>query len=214
VTGTRAFQHPVFARLYMPLADVLERHGAADHRAKLLAGLSGTVLEVGAGHGLTFAHYPETVTAVLAIEPEDTLRRHARKAAESAPVPVTVVAGHANDLPAADHSMDAVVVSLVLCSVPSPAKAMAEIARVLRPGGELRFYEHVRSSRTLVGVIQDAFTPLWSRAAGGCHPNRDTLASIGAAGFVVDELSQFPFGLPHVIGRARRPQLTGSDPGG
>jgi SAM-dependent methyltransferase len=166
VTDTRAFQHPAFARVYMPLADVLERVGAAAHRDQMLAGLTGDVLEIGPGHGLTFSHYPPTVTAVLAVEPEDTLRRHARKAAVAAPVPIDVVAGHANDLPAADHSVDAVVVSLVLCSLPSLTKATAEIVRVLKHDGELRFYEHVRSRRSLVGLIQDVITPLWSRAAG------------------------------------------------
>lgn len=201
-TKTDALQHPVFARFYMRLAGLAERLGAAEHRTRLLAGLTGRVIEVGAGHGPNFRHYPSTVCEVLAVEPEDTLRAHAQKAAENAPVTVKVVAGNADDLPAANRSMDAAVLSLVLCSVPDPAHAMAEIARVLRPGGELRFYEHVRSPRAPAGLIEDVISPLWSRAAGGCRPNRHTVATIGAGGFVIDELDQIPFGLTHVLGCA------------
>jgi SAM-dependent methyltransferase len=121
------------------------------------------------------------------------------------PVAITVVAGHAEELPAADGSMDAAVTSLVLCSVPAPATALAQIARVLKPGGEFRFYEHVRSPRRVVGLAQDLIAPLWSLAAGGCHPNRDTAAAIRSAGFRIEELDRIPFGVTHILGRARRP---------
>jgi ubiquinone/menaquinone biosynthesis C-methylase UbiE len=205
VTDVGRFQHPRFAGVYMRLARIAERHGAGAHRDRLLDGLSGRVIEVGAGPGTTFRHYPRTVGEVIAVEPEDSLRAHAERTASEVPVAITVVAGHAEELPAADGSMDAAVVSLVLCSVPDPATALAQIARVLRPGGEFRFYEHVRSPRRVVGLGQDLIAPLWSLAAGGCHPNRDTAAAIRSAGFRIEELDRIPFGLTHILGRARRP---------
>lgn len=203
------FQHPRFARMYVGVSAAADRRGAAEHRARLLAGLRGRVIEIGAGNGRNFAHYPGTVTEVVAVEPEDILRRFAASAAASAPVPVTVVAGHAEALPGEARAFDAAVVSLVLCGVPAPRAALAEIARVLKPGGQLRFYEHVRSASPLLGLLQDAITPLWRRAAGGCHLNRDTLSAIRQAGFAVDVAERFAFApqpfipaMAHVIGRA------------
>lgn len=205
-----AFQHPRFARMYERISIESEQRGTAEHRDRVLAGLSGRVIEVGAGNGLNFAHYPDTVTEVVAVEPEDRLRVLGEEAAARAPVPVRMAAGHAEALPAEDSSVDAVVASLVLCSVPDAARALGEIRRVLRPGGELRFFEHVRSGRRWFGLLQDIITPLWSRAAGGCHPNRDTAAAIRAAGFDVEQLDRFSYSpLPyfprqaHVLGRAR-----------
>jgi ubiquinone/menaquinone biosynthesis C-methylase UbiE len=204
IKGER-YQHPRFAGVYMRLARIAERQGAAAHRDRLLDGLTGRVIEVGAGPGTTFRHYPHTVGEVIAVEPEDRLRAHAERTASEVPVAITVVAGHAEELPAADGSMDAAVTSLVLCSVPAPATALAQIARVLKPGGEFRFYEHVRSPQRVVGLAQDLIAPLWSLAAGGCHPNRDTAAAIRSAGFCIEELDRIPFGLTHILGRARRP---------
>jgi len=176
----------------------------------LVAGLRGVVIEVGAGNGRTFAHYPPGVAEVVAVEPEDGLRALAEEAALSAPVPVRVVAADADHLPVADGSADAVVASLVLCSVPDQASALAEVVRVLRPGGELRYYEHVRSAG-VAGVLQDVVSPLWPLVAGGCHPNRRTSEAIGAAGLAVESEDRFGFrplrGAPpslHVLGTARR----------
>ena len=123
--------------------------------------------------GLNFAHYPATVTQVVAIEPEPTLREHAVVAARAAPVPIEVRDGTADALPVEDTSCDAVVLSLVMCTVPDPAVALAEARRVLRPGGQVRFYEHVRSAHRVVAGAEDLVAPVWARFAGGCHPNRD-----------------------------------------
>ena len=132
--STRPVRHPIFARLYARVSPGVERKGAAEHRDELLAGVAGRVIEIGAGNGLNFAHYPASVTEVVAVEPEPYLRGRAQEAAESAPVPVTIVDGVADDLPADDGAFDAAVASLVLCSVPDQATALAEVRRVLRPG--------------------------------------------------------------------------------
>lgn len=177
----------------------------------MLLGLTGTVIEIGAGNGLNFSHYPTTVTKVLAVEPDDLLRGYAEQAASAAPVPVTVVSGHAGRLPAPDGSYDAAVTSLVLCSVPDQSHALAEAARVVRPGGQLRFYEHVRSANALSGWLEDVIAPVWAGFGGGCHPNRDTTAAIGQAGFAIDEIERFSFrfspvlpAFAHVVGRAHK----------
>jgi ubiquinone/menaquinone biosynthesis C-methylase UbiE len=209
VTNTANFQHPRFARMYVRLSQEADRRGAAEHRARLLSGLTGRVIEVGAGNGRNFPHYPATVTEVIAIEPDATLREQAVAAAKSAPAPIQVVEGHADSLPAEDDSFDAAVASLVLCSVPDLTHALAELTRVLKAGGQLRFYEHVRSLNPALGLLEDLITPLWSRVGGGCHPNRRTAEAIERAGFTIDQLDRFGFSpqalipqLAHVLGRA------------
>jgi len=186
--------------------------GDEEYRGRLLAGLSGRVIEVGAGNGLNFAHYPSTVDKVVAVEPEPTLRQAAVEEAVSAPADVEVVDGLADALPVADASQDAAVASLVLCSVPDQAEALAEIRRVLRPGGELRFYEHVRAHGTIPAALQKvADATLWPRVAGGCHVARDTTAAIEAADFEIDHLERFLYSagvplppIPHILGVAHR----------
>ena len=204
-------RHPIFARLYAWLAKA-DPEGD-EQRAEALAGLSGRVIEVGCGNGLNFRHYPPSVTEVLAVEPEPYLHQKAQEAAAAAAVPVRVVAGVADDLPAGDGEFDAGVASLVLCSVADQHAALRELRRVIRPGGELRVYEHVRSEDPREARRQDAFARYWPRFSGGCHPNRDTPAAIAAAGFEWEGLRRFRYkpgpGLgaiePHVIGVARRP---------
>lgn len=205
-----AFQHPRFARMYERISNEAESRGTAEHRDRLLAGLSGRVIEVGAGNGLNFGHYPDGVTEVVAVEPEHRLRALAEEAAGGARVPVRVLAGHADELPVEDDSFDAAVVSLVLCSVPAVGNALAELRRVLRVGGVLRFFEHVRSDNRWRALFQDAVTPLWSRVAGGCHLNRDTTAALRNAGFEIERRERFSYApqrfIPshaHILGHAR-----------
>lgn len=199
--------HPLFARVYERLSPRWEKDGQAELRARTLAGLRGRVVEVGAGNGLNFAHYPAAVTEVVAVEPEPFLRERATERGAEAPVPVTVVGGTAEALPLADGEADAVVTSLVLCSVPDQAAALAEARRVLRPGGELRFYEHVVSHQRGKAAFQRAFTnTIWKRISGGCHMDRDTGRAIADAGFEITELDRVPFhGLAHILGVARVP---------
>lgn len=165
------------------------------------------MVEVGAGNGLNFAHYPEGVTEVLAVEPEPFLRDRAVERAAAAAVPIRVVDGTAEALPLGDGEADAVVTSLVLCSVPDQAAALAEVRRVLVGGGELRFYEHVISHKPGKAAFQRAFTQtIWKRIAGGCHMDRDTGRAITAAGFEVEQSERIPHqGLAHLLGSARAP---------
>lgn len=211
---TTDIARPRFARMYLRTAGGAEQRGAHEHRMRLLNGLRGTVLEIGAGHGLNFPLYPAAVSEVVALEPEPTLRAEAEVAAARASVPVRVLPGIADRLPLADASVDAVVASLVLCSVPDQPRALAEINRVLRPGGELRFYEHVvprcQPKRLLLQAADRS--GLWPAIAGGCHPARDTTEAIMQAGFDIAEIERFGFApqplqpsIPHILGVARAP---------
>jgi SAM-dependent methyltransferase len=208
-TRPRAVHHPIFARCYARVGHLMDAE-IGDHRRRLLAGLTGRVLEVGAGNGLNFPHYPTTVGEVLAVEPEPYLRRLAQAAARQAPVPVRVVGGTAEALPAPDGAFDAVVASLVLCTVAEPDQALVETRRALRPGGSLRFYEHVRAQDPRLARWQDRLERPWGWLVGGCHPNRDTVAAIAAAGLRLVALDRFdlrampPLARPHVLGVAQR----------
>jgi ubiquinone/menaquinone biosynthesis C-methylase UbiE len=203
---------PLFARLQARAGVIEERRGGAERRRQLLAGLSGVVVEIGAGSGVSFAHYPASVREVIAVEPEPSLHERARHAAQAAPVPVRVVGGVAEQLPLADASVDAAVMAGVLCSVPDQTRALAEVARVLRPGGELRFYEHVIArNRRLAGLQRLLDATFWPRLFGGCHTTRDTEAALLASGFTVEERERFSLRptllatpvAPRILGRAR-----------
>jgi ubiquinone/menaquinone biosynthesis C-methylase UbiE len=207
-------RHPIFARLYPHISHGAERHGAAEHRRALMDGASGRVIEVGAGHGLNFPYYPPEVSEVVAVEPEPHLRSLAQNARRSAPVPVEVLDGYAERLPAGDDQFDLAVVSLVLCSVADQAAALLEIARVLRPGGQLRFYEHVISHQPRAARVQRALdATFYPAVSGGCHCARDTGTAIRAAGFQVEQEERIAFKpgavapvIPHILGVARAPE--------
>lgn len=194
------------------LTAIREGRGDDENRRNLVAGLSGRVIEVGAGIGAHFDRYPSAVTEVVAIEPEPYLRRQAQRAAEKVDVPITVIDGDAHQLPADDGSFDAGVVSLVLCSV-DPQQALAELFRVIRPKGELRFFEHVIAENRLgIRLQRLADATFWPHVAGGCHMARDTRASIEHAGFIVGDCQRIQMRLaffvppePHLLGSARRP---------
>lgn len=206
-------RHPFFARIYARHSVRVEARGVAAHRRELLAGLSGRVIEVGCGNGLNFAHYPETVREVVALEPEPTLRTLAEGSAGRASVPVKVIPALGEALPWDTASFDAGVASLVLCTVSDQSRALVELYRVIRPGGELRFYEHVRATTAILGpVLHLAQATFWPKIAGGCHPARDTEKAIRQSGFAVERIREFRFSpsapvpaVPHILGMARRP---------
>lgn len=201
--------HPLFARFFDRLSSAMEKE-VGTHRQALLAGLSGRVVEIGAGNGMNFSHYPATVQEVVALEPEPYLRAKAEQAAASAPVPVSVRDATAYPLPLPDDEFDAAIASLVLCTVPDQASALAELRRVLKPGGELRFLEHVRSPSSRKAGVQDRFDRwgIQPRIGGGCHCARDTPSAIADAGFDITRIATIDVGPswlhtnPHVIGAA------------
>jgi ubiquinone/menaquinone biosynthesis C-methylase UbiE len=170
------------------------------------------VVEIGPGNGINFRHYPASVEEVVALEPEPYLRAKAERAARLAPVSVSVRAGVADSLELEDAGFDAAVACLVLCSVPDQQAALAELRRVLKPGGQLRFLEHVRSHTPRKARVQATLdgSGLWPRLAGGCHCSRDTVGAIQAAGFQVERTQDIDLGPswvitnPHVLGRAAR----------
>lgn len=204
-------KNPLFARYFDRCGARNEERGNRELRRELLAGLSGQVMEVGAGTGLNFPHYPDSVRELVAVEPEPYLRGRAVEAAAAAPVPVRVTDGTAAELPAADAEFDAVVVSGLLCSVADVPAALAEFGRVLRPGGQLRFYEHVRSRDPVFARFQQAADVLWPHLMGGCHPQRHTLAAIGRVfsieacrGFRFPQSAVFSPVAPRILGVARK----------
>jgi ubiquinone/menaquinone biosynthesis C-methylase UbiE len=153
----------------------------------------GRVLEIGVGTGLNIPHY-ERADFVVGIDPDRAMLLRAAQARFKAIVPVSLVQTDAQELPFPDDTFDTLVVGLALCTVPDPAKALAEVARTAAPGAELRFLEHVRSKRAWFGRLEDMAAPAWRRIAGGCRLNQDTLGVIAAAGWEITTLWQSPHG--------------------
>ena len=206
--------NPFFARLWTFLSN-RETEEIQRLRTENLAGLSGRVLEVGAGTGTNFAYYPATVSEVVAVEPERRLAPLARQAAEKAPVPVTVTTGTVESFleDSRREPFDAVVCSLVLCSIEDPETVLRQLFSLTRPGGELRYLEHVGSAGFRGRLQKIADATVWPRLMGNCHTHRDTEASIVNAGFAVTSTRNEPalpawFPTPvaeYTIGRALSP---------
>ena len=173
-------------------AAVWERIGRsrANVRKQTAGKARGRVLEIGAGTGFNFNFYGEQTERVVATEPDPFMLRRARSRAEAADVEVEVQQASAEDLPFEDESFDTVVGTWVACSFKDPAKAFSEIRRVLKPGGELRFQEHVRSENSLVALGQDMMTPLTRLLGAGCHHNRETLRYMREAGFELERIEK------------------------
>jgi SAM-dependent methyltransferase len=203
------------AAVYDRLLAGSEQAGLADWRRELVCGLAGKVLEVGAGTGLTLAHYPPAVTRLVCAEPDRHMRRRLERRITDEPAAVghvSVIDAGAEYLPFPDRTFDAVVAVLVLCSVDDPEAAAAEVHRVLRPGGRFAFLEHVLDDRGGRAARRQAlFEPVWKRLAGNCHLTRETATVIGDAGLALDAVATDPlprapvWARPAVRGVAVRP---------
>jgi ubiquinone/menaquinone biosynthesis C-methylase UbiE len=181
----RELPNKFFPRTYDPLINGLERAGLRERRHRLLRELSGDILEIGAGTGLNLPHY-ERATHLVLLEPDRHMRERLQRRLDQASAPATVVAGVAEELPFPDTSFDAVVATLVFCSLDDPGRALTEIHRVLKPDGKLVLIEHVRASGAR-GKLQDALSPIHARLGAGCRPNRRTADLVRAASFALDE---------------------------
>lgn len=165
-----------------------------ERRYRLISGAEGDVLEIGGGTGSNLPHYRNAEHVVIT-EPDPFMREKLHPKLSQARVPVETSDADAQDLPFADDSFDVAVSTLVLCTVPDLALALAEIRRVLRPGGKLLFMEHVRGSDK-AAYVQDLIEPLWMKLFAGCHPNRDTVSRIEAAGFRISKFERFKSPFP------------------
>lgn len=178
----------LFSAFYDRGFEATEEAGLREMRHDLLAGARGRVLELGAGTGLNLQHYPEAIESLTLVEPDPHMTKQLRQ--KLAQGEAELVEAPAEKLPFDDDSFDTVVVTLVLCTVPDQAAALQEIGRVLKPGGQLLFLEHVRSRNPQLAKWQDRFETPWRFLGDGCHCNRDTAAAIDAAGFRVGEIER------------------------
>ncbi|HWN72261.1 MAG TPA: class I SAM-dependent methyltransferase [Solirubrobacterales bacterium] len=171
-----------------------EEAGLRQMRRELLAQARGRVLELGAGTGLNLDLYPEGIESLVLSEPDPHMTKQLRRKLSESSRQAEIVEAPAEKLPFDDSSFDAVAVTLVLCTVPDPAAALSEVKRVLKPGGQLLFLEHVRSRSPELAKWQDRLERPWRFLADGCHCNRDTVSAISAAGFDLDDVEhpEFP----------------------
>jgi len=177
-----------FSALYDRGLKATEEAGLRQMRSDLLARARGRVVELGAGTGANLGLYPDAVEELVLVEPDPHMSKRLRPRLAGLAQPATVIEAPAERLPLEDASFDTAVVTLVLCTVPDPGAAIAEIVRVLRPGGQLLFIEHVRAEKPSLARWQDRLERPWRFLADGCHCNRDTLASISASGLRVQSV--------------------------
>jgi ubiquinone/menaquinone biosynthesis C-methylase UbiE len=200
----------VMARIYDPFVWLGETAGMRSRRRAAISDAHGRVVEIGAGTGLNIGLYPDGITELILTEPDEAMRRRLALRLRRTERVATIVDAPAERLPLADASVDTVVSTLVLCTVGDPQGTLTEIARVLRPGGQLLFVEHVRSNSRALGALQDLLFRPWRAFAGGCCSNRETVELIRAAGFDVVAREDVWRGMPAivrplVVGRAGRP---------
>jgi SAM-dependent methyltransferase len=199
------------AAIYDPFLLAAERVGMRDRRQALLRHARGRVVEIGAGTGLNASLYPASVDRLVLTEPNLAMSRRLRRRIRRRGVDAEVVCARAERLPFETGSVDTVVSTLVLCTVDEPERVLAEVARVLRPGGQFLFIEHVRAASVRLARWQDRFESPWRWFAEGCRCNRPILDQIRSCGFAIEELRRGtwqampPIVQPLVIGRAPAP---------
>jgi ubiquinone/menaquinone biosynthesis C-methylase UbiE len=200
-----------FAATYDRLMARTEQRGLRAQRAELLAQARGATLELGAGTGLNLAHYPSAVTELVLSEPDEFMGARLRQRVAAADRAAEVVVASGERLPFPDERFDTVAATLILCTAPDPAGVLAEVARVLRPGGRFLFLEHVRSEDRRLARWQDRLAPLWPYVADGCVCNRTTLATLEASPLEVEFVEHRtlpaapPLVRPTIVGHAVRP---------
>jgi ubiquinone/menaquinone biosynthesis C-methylase UbiE len=198
-----------FALVYNPFLWLGEIAGMRSMRRTLLGSAHGRVVEIGAGTGLNVEHYPDELDELVFTEPDEAMRRRLTRTLQRTGRVAQIVDAPAERLPFADASVDTVVSTLVLCTVPDPERTLGEIARVLRPGGQLLFLEHVRASSQFLAACQDSLFRPWHAFAGGCCCNRSTADLVRANGFAVSAHHSVWRGMPAIVhpliaGRATR----------
>jgi ubiquinone/menaquinone biosynthesis C-methylase UbiE len=189
----------VMALLYDPFVWLGEIAGMRRRRNRLLSGARGRVVEIGAGTGLNIPHYPDEIAELVLTEPEPAMRRRLGRRLHRPARVARIVEAPAERLPLADASVDTVVSTLALCTVADPERALREIARVLRPDGQLLFIEHVRASSRFLAACQDRLLHPWRRFAGGCFCNRPTVELMRACGFAVTVDDAVWRGMPAIV---------------
>lgn len=206
--------HKWFAALYDPLSKREEETWMQPIRTKLVGGARGRVLEIGAGtgHNLPYYRHPSDDTLVLT-EPDPYMIERLRRKLRRSRVKAELVQASAEALPFPDATFDTVISSLVMCTVPDLPRALSEVKRVLKPAGQLRFYEHVRALAKLGAFVQDLAQPMWSTFGAGCHPNRDIAMAIEQAGFrlvEIERLYPYPPVQPILFLALVRPHIQGA----
>lgn len=200
ITFTPSLAEKFSGLTYDPFLRLGERRGMRDRRRELLAAAQGRVLEIGAGTGLNLPHYPAEVSELVVTEPVAGMRERLERRAADLAIDAQVVAADAEDLPFADGSFDTVVSTLVLCTVAEPLRAIAEIQRVLAPGGRLLFIEHVLSETTGLRRWQRRLAEPWAAFAEGCRCDRDTLTHLREAGMHVAAVRTDAWkGMPRIV---------------
>ncbi|WP_435119994.1 methyltransferase domain-containing protein [Halolamina sp. C58] len=195
--------HPLFAAVYDPVTKHAEERLLEEHREYLATDLHGAVLDLGAGTGAMFPYFKsatdnDSSLILHAVEPDPHMRRQAVQKARSLDLDITIRSEGAQSLPYADDAFDVVIASLVFCTIPDVEAALDEVTRVLKPGGEFRFFEHVHAEG-LLARLQDVVNPVWRRAAAGCHLNRDTVTTFRHDDrFEMTEFDELGIGIPPV----------------
>ena len=189
----------VFAALYDRIMRRGKERTMRKRRAELVAKARGRTLEIGAGTGANIPYYPDTVEEVILAEPFEPMRHRLERKLRQSDKSASTLDASAEAIPLDDESVDTVVSTLVLCTVDFPDRALSEIARILHAGGQFLFIEHVRSHSPRVAHWQDRLETPWRHFAAGCRCNRDTVASITAAGFTTEHEDAQWKGVPPIV---------------